>query len=125
MARFPGKKRTTEAAREEAARIAQSTRRAGQTKEQTKLIEQGIQQGIELYKKQQSAKARELDRKLRKAQRAGDDEAVARAAPTEEVAVEAGPRRGRGLLPWLLLALTWAGIGMYLLSPSLPALLAG
>jgi len=49
----------------EALRMARSIQTPGQTKEQTKLIAQGIAKGIELYKKQQSAKARERD-KLRK-----------------------------------------------------------
>lgn len=49
----------------EALRMARSIQTPGQTKEHTKLIAQGIAKGIELYKKQQSAKARERD-KLRK-----------------------------------------------------------
>ena len=51
---------------EEALKIARGTQRPAQTKEQTRLIAQGIQKGIELYKKQQKEKARDLNRKLKK-----------------------------------------------------------
>ena len=50
---------------EEALQVARAIQKPGQTKEQTKLIAQGIAKGIELYKRQQSAKARERD-KLKK-----------------------------------------------------------
>jgi len=45
----------------ESEKMAKATQRPGQTKEQTKLIAQGIQKGIEQYKKHNKAKARELD----------------------------------------------------------------
>jgi len=51
---------------EEALKIARGTQRPAQTKEQTRLIAQGIQKGIDLYKKQQKEKARDLNRKLKK-----------------------------------------------------------
>jgi hypothetical protein len=51
---------------EEAMKLAKSTQRPAQTKEQTKLIAQGIQKGIDLYKKQQKEKARELNKRLKK-----------------------------------------------------------
>lgn len=51
----------------EALKIAKGTQKPGQTKEQTKLIAQGIEKGIAEYKKQQKAKSRERD-KARKAQ---------------------------------------------------------
>jgi len=52
---------------EEALRAAKSTLTPGQTKEQTKLIAKGIEKGIALYKQQQKAKARELDKARKKA----------------------------------------------------------
>ena len=51
---------------EEALRMARSVQKPGQTKEQTKLVAQGIAKGIELYKKQQSAKSRERDRQRKR-----------------------------------------------------------
>ncbi|MGX2041194.1 DUF2956 family protein [Methylocaldum sp. MU1018] len=56
-----------ESIQEEALKVARSIRKPGQTKEQTKLVAQGIAKGIELYKKQQSAKARERDKARKKA----------------------------------------------------------
>ena len=51
---------------EEAMKIASSTKKPGQTKEQTRLVAQGIEKGIALYKKQQKAKARERDKERKK-----------------------------------------------------------
>ncbi|MGB5726381.1 MAG: DUF2956 family protein, partial [Thiogranum sp.] len=66
MTRHSKKHQLSETTPDEAMRIARGTQRPGQTKEQTKLVAQGIQKGIEQYKKQQSARARELDKKLKK-----------------------------------------------------------
>ncbi|MGR8942442.1 MAG: DUF2956 family protein, partial [Gammaproteobacteria bacterium] len=57
---------------EEALKIAKGTQRPAQTKEQTRLIAQGIQKGIDLYKKQQKEKARELNKKLKRASQQGE-----------------------------------------------------
>ena len=62
---------------QEALRVARATQKPGQTKEQTKLIAQGIAKGIEMYKKQQSAKARERDKQRKRAlklRQAGSEE---------------------------------------------------
>ncbi|MCW8930786.1 MAG: DUF2956 domain-containing protein [Gammaproteobacteria bacterium] len=50
---------------DEAMKIARATQKPNQSKEQTKLIAQGIQKGIAEYKKQQKGKIRELN-KLKK-----------------------------------------------------------
>jgi len=54
---------------EEALHVAKSVQVPGQTKEQTKLIAKGIEKGIAIYKQQQKAKARELDKAKKKAQK--------------------------------------------------------
>ena len=54
---------------EEALQMARAIQKPGQTKEQTKLIAQGIAKGIELYKRQQSAKARERDKQRKRLDR--------------------------------------------------------
>jgi hypothetical protein len=56
-----------ESIQEEALKVARSIQKPGQTKEETKLVAQGIAKGIELYKKQQSAKGRERDKARKKA----------------------------------------------------------
>lgn len=64
MPKYSKNKKVSEKTEEDALKIARATQRPGQTKEQTRLISQGIQKGIDHYKKQQKAKARELDKKL-------------------------------------------------------------
>ncbi|HEY8037154.1 MAG TPA: DUF2956 domain-containing protein [Methylobacter sp.] len=95
---------------EEAMKIARGIQRPAQTKEQTKLIAQGIQKGIELYKKQQNEKARDLDRKLKKASRQKQQ-----LAETDDHEIQESIVYRQSWLPWLLLALTWLGIGVYVI----------
>jgi hypothetical protein len=101
MARHSKKQRQSDADKEEAMRIARGTQRPGQTKEQTRLIAQGIRKGIEQYKKQQSAKARDLDRKLKKANQ------QFAATEQDEREVEEKIVYRQHWLPWLLLVLSW------------------
>ena len=98
--------RVSSQTQEEALKIARATQRPGQTKEQTKLIAQGIQKGIDQYKKQYKAKARELDKRLKKASNPSQAEVQ---IETREVV-----KHRPSLLPWLLLALSWLGFGAYL-----------
>jgi hypothetical protein len=93
---------------EEAMKIAQGIQRPAQTKEQTKLIAQGIQKGIELYKKQQNEKARDLNKKLKKASKQKQPLAESDDHDLQEPIVYR-----QAWLPWLLLGLTWLGIGIY------------
>ncbi len=90
-------------------RIARGTQRPGQTKEQTKLIAQGIQKGIDQYKKTHKAKARELDKKLKRAAAQLDKSNQARAEPMEVI-----PSKPR-LIPWVLLIASWVGFIGFLL----------
>ena len=128
LAKYSGKKSVSQATREEGLNLAQATQRPGQTKEQTRLIAQGIQRGIDMYKKQHKARARELDRKLRQAQSKPDHHAASPPSPVEDDAAHqpaTGSPSAHSRLPWLLLALTWAGIGAYVALPSLRELLTG
>jgi hypothetical protein len=93
---------------DEALKISKGTQRPAQTKEQTKLIAQGIQKGIDLYKKQQKEKARELSKKLKKTAR------------QKELSVESDDNEVQEYiiyrqhwLPWVLLVMTWVSIGIY------------
>lgn len=66
------------------------------------------QKGIDLYKKQQNEKARDLDRKLKrsssqKVQPIGSDNHEAQ----EKIIYR------QHWLPWLLLGLTWLSVGIY------------
>jgi hypothetical protein len=77
------------------------------TKEQTKLIAQGIQKGIEQYKKKQSHKARELDKKLNKAS------ANRSLTEPESDEVSGSEIIECSKLPWVLLVLSWLGFLVY------------
>jgi hypothetical protein len=103
MARYSGKSKPSDKTKEEAQQIARGTQRPGQTKEQTRLIAKGIQKGIEQYKKQQSAKRRELDRRLKKVsvgQGVVDTASESQSAQDEHSCSK---------LPWVLLILSWLG----------------
>ena len=109
MAKRKIKYQSSDASQGEAMRIARGTQRPGQTKEQTKLIAQGIQKGIEQYKKQQNAKARELDRKLKKTKQQ-------LASPEDhEIEVQEKVIYRQHWLPWALLVLSWIAMTVYLL----------
>ena len=73
-----------------------------------KLIAQGVRKAVEEYKKRQAAKTRELDRKLKQLNR---QLAELQSAPAQ---VEARTQYRQHWLPWLLLALSWAGFAGYL-----------
>jgi hypothetical protein len=51
---------------DKALNIAQGIKQGNQTKIQTKLVAQGIGKGIELYKKQQNKKLRDIDKSKKK-----------------------------------------------------------
>lgn len=93
---------------EEALKIARSTQRPGQTKEQTRLIAQGIQKGIDLYKRQQKEKAREMSKRLKKASRQKEP-----STETDETEILETIVYRQHWLPWLLLILTWLGLAAY------------
>ena len=91
-------------------KIAKATQRPGQTREQTKLIAQGIQKGIDQYKKQQKSKSRELNRRLKQRPNLRSQEAVTKNLQNPTPVIYR-----QHWLPWLLLALTWTGAGLYAL----------
>ena len=92
---------------EEAMKIARGIQKQGQSKDQTKAIAQGIKKGIDLYKKQQKAKQRELDKNRKKVVPQKDSDG-------SSIAAKAETRHARSpLLPWILLAVTWTGIAVY------------
>lgn len=105
MSRYSKKQTVSPETQSESLKIAKGTQRPGQTKEQTRLIAQGIQKGIDQYKKKQKAKARDLDKRLKSAQTTTND-----AGQTE--LVEQIIYR-QHWLPWLLLALSWLGVALY------------
>ncbi len=97
----------------EAAVIARATQKRNQTKEQTKLIAQGIQKGIAEYKKQQKGKARELG-KLKKQlthKKATQNQQSSLSAETESnEAIHCKTQ----WLAWILLIISWLSMAVFI-----------
>ncbi len=92
--------KVSEQTQDEAMKVARATQKPGQTKEQTKLISQGIQKGIDHFKKQQKAKSREISKQLKKASNAKQSEV--------DVDVIESVRVKQHWLPWVLLGISWS-----------------
>ena len=90
----------------QAMKMAKASQKTGQTKEQTKLIAQGIEKGIAEYKKQQGKKSREIDKQRKQKIKLRENEI------TETVEV-APINNLMKFLPWSLLALSWLGFAAY------------
>ena len=98
--------KVSEETQEEAMKIAKGTQKPGQTKEQTKLVAQGIQKGIDLYKKQHKAKTRDLNKQLKTLAKAKDK--------TDEPEVLEVMVTKQHWLPWSLLVASWCAFVLYL-----------
>lgn len=96
---------------QEAMKIAKATQKPGQTKEQTKLVAQGIEKGIALYKKQQKEKKRQADKAQKRQKRAKPVEPAN--SQTTADTVESVPAPRTTILPWALLAISWVGFIAY------------
>lgn len=94
---------------EEAMRIAKKTQKAGQTKEQTRLIALGIQKGIAEYKKTAKNKQRQADKAKKKRQRAQQN-----IGQQEKDEPAQAANNNKTLLPWGLLIISWIGFAAYL-----------
>ncbi|PKG96137.1 DUF2956 domain-containing protein [Paraglaciecola sp. MB-3u-78] len=91
----------------QAMKMAKGTQKMGQTKDQTKLIAQGIEKGIAEYKKQQGKKLREIDKQRKQRIKQRDNEST----ETVESASNHNPMKA---LPWILLGLSWLGFTAYI-----------
>jgi hypothetical protein len=108
MPKYTEKNRVSDKTKEDAMKIARGTQKPGQTKEQTKLIAQGIQKGIEEYKKRQNVKARELDKKLKKVSVISSSDNRSADDYSEPEIVK------KNILPWVLLIISWFGFAAYI-----------
>lgn len=96
---------------QEAMKIAKATQKPGQTKEQTKLVAQGIEKGIALYKKQQKEKKRQADKAQKRQKRAKSVEPANNQTAADTAEPVSAPRTA--FLPWSLLAISWVGFIVY------------
>ena len=90
-----------------AMKVAKGTKKVGQTKEQTKLIAQGIEKGIAEYKKQQSKKLREIDKQRK--QKIKQQQKM-----TNETVEKPLSHSSSSVLPWFLLVLSWLAFVGYI-----------
>ncbi|EHH1224688.1 DUF2956 domain-containing protein [Vibrio vulnificus] len=100
---------------QEALKIAKATQKPGQTKEQTKLIAQGIEKGIALYKKQQKEKHRQADRARKKQLRDKSRHQQQEINDYNEYTLTkpSSPSAFSQYLPWGLLVISWVGFVLY------------
>ncbi len=108
MSKYSKKNKVSDKTKDDAMKIARGTQRPGQTKEQTKLIAQGIHKGIDQYKKQQSVKTRELDKRLKKATASSLSNESSPDNAVKPVAIKSNT------LPWVLLIISWLGFAAYI-----------
>ncbi|EGU48234.1 hypothetical protein VII00023_21007 [Vibrio ichthyoenteri ATCC 700023] len=109
-------KKTTppsEKTQQEALGIAKATQKQGQSKEQTKLIAQGIEKGIALYKKQQKEKARQADKAKKKVQRSKQIANENSDENQQPKTLSPSPSAKSSILPWMLLVISWVGFFVY------------
>jgi hypothetical protein len=98
---------------QEAMAIAKATQKPAQTKEQTKLIAQGIEKGIALYKKQQKEKSREADKLKKKTQRQKQSKHNHSDVEDKQAHQDHINKESSKNLPWILLAVSWAAFIYY------------
>ncbi|MFA0470756.1 DUF2956 domain-containing protein [Vibrio sp. 10N.222.51.E8] len=102
---------------QEALKIAKATQKPAQTKEQTKLIAQGIEKGIALYKKQQKERSRQADKAKKRVQKekqtlqANQDQDQEQNVDLDNETTSNHASK----LPWLLLFASWVGFAIYLM----------
>lgn len=111
----PTKKQISSESQIEAMKIAKATQKPGQSKEQTKLISQGIEKGIALYKKQQKEKSRQADRARKKSQKEKLSTNQTQSSSEVEHSVDSPPKKNNDMLPWVLLVVSWIGIVTYIM----------
>lgn len=95
----------------DALKVAKSIQKPGQTKEQTKLIAQGVEKGISEYKKQQKIKARERDKQRKQQLKSKDKLAI-----NNENIIDSQKNlqaSHSATLPWALLLLSWVIFVVY------------
>ncbi|MCK4841434.1 MAG: DUF2956 domain-containing protein [Methylococcales bacterium] len=110
MAKSSRYQKVSEQTQDEAIKVAKATQRPGQTKEQTKLIAQGIEKGIDHFKKQQKSKTRELNKKLNKVSLK-----LSSADQKPELASSPQVVYKQSFLAWILLVVSWLGFAAYFL----------
>jgi Protein of unknown function (DUF2956) len=100
----PKQKKDARDIRADAAKITNAIKIDGQTSAETRAIANGIQRGMELFLRQQSEKARELDKRTKKVKQLANQ--LTQQKPDEEKEVVSTQQK-QPLLPWILLIASW------------------
>lgn len=109
----PKQKKDARDIRAEAQKIANSIKIDGQSPAETKAIANGIQRGMEMFLRQQSEKARELDKKTKKVKQLANRIAQSKSDNQEEEVTAPTPKQTA--LPWILLGVSWVLFGVFIL----------
>lgn len=95
--------------------MAKATQKPGQTKEQTKLIAQGIQKGIEEYKKRHKQKSRALDKEKTKLQKKAEQQNHVEVDSAMTLSLQSEVQIQQSKLAWGLLGISWIGFAVYVI----------
>jgi len=111
------KNKASKEIQEKALKVAKGTHKKGQSKEDTKLIAQGIEKGIAEYKKQQNIKSRDRD-KFRKQQLKIQQAVASQKTPLADAANKTKGKLASSFfssnkLPWVLLIISWLVFALY------------
>lgn len=94
----------------EAAKIVRTLNVSGDNRAETQRIVNGVRRGIEYHLKQQSAKARALDKKAKKLKQVDSNSDA-----SQPLVPPAERNSSTAFLPWGLLVLSWVGFVGYLM----------
>jgi hypothetical protein len=101
----------SEQTKTEAMNIAKATQKPGQTKEQTKLIAQGIEKGIALYKKQQKEKQRQADKekkkRIKEKQQTSGTQNISQPDISPTTTQTGSPSKLKLAFPWIVALIGW------------------
>jgi hypothetical protein len=109
MSKYKQKQQVSPETSDIAMSIAKGIKKPNQSKEQTKLIAQGIQKGIAEYKKQQKGKARDLNRLKKKVTNQKINNPVEDSSSQEVIKCKLQ------WLPWFLLVMSWGFMAAFIL----------
>jgi hypothetical protein len=102
----PKNKKVVRDIRAEAAKIANSIKIEGQSKAESAAIAHGIQRGMDQFLRQQSEKARDLDKRVKKVKQMTNNLADLSGSATTPAETSSHVQISQRL-PWLLLLLSW------------------
>ena len=101
--------------KQEAAKIANSLQQSGYSREENRAIRAGLQQGMEMWLRQQNERSRELDKRAKKVRESlRHAESVKESDASESVQTKT--TSNWSLLPWFLLVGSWVLFAVYYFS---------